>query len=131
MKAALERAGIAPEQVDYINAHGTGTPANDPAETAAIRTVFGAHADKLAVSSTKAVTGHLLAAAGGVECVAAVRALETGIVPPTAHLEHPDPACDLDYVAEGARRCDPVVALSNGFGFGGANATLVFRKWEG
>ncbi len=131
MRLALRAGGVQPSDVDYVNAHGTGTPANDPAETAAIRTVFGPHADALAVSSTKGVTGHLLGAAGGLEAVATVMSLHTGIVPPTANLETPDPACDLDYVAEGARVLRPEVALSNGFGFGGTNASLVFRRWEG
>ncbi|MFT4626141.1 MAG: 3-oxoacyl-[acyl-carrier-protein] synthase II [Myxococcota bacterium] len=130
MALALRIAGLRPEDVDYINAHGTGTPANDPAETTAIRTVFGAHADRLAVSSTKGCTGHLLGAAGGLEAVATAMALRTGIVPPTANLEHPDPACDLDYVSDGARELQPSVAMSNGFGFGGTNAVLVFRRLE-
>ena len=130
MRRALQVAGIAPSDVHYVNAHGTGTPANDPAETQAIRTVFGGHADALAVSSTKGVTGHLLGAAGGLEAIATVQALRTGGVPPTANLDTPDPACDLDYVAEGARTSRPAVAVSNGFGFGGANAVLVFRRWE-
>jgi 3-oxoacyl-[acyl-carrier-protein] synthase II len=130
IKAALATAGIEPTDVAYVNAHGTGTPANDPAETAAIRAVFGPWADRLAVSSTKGVTGHLLGAAGGVEAIATVMALRTGIVPPTANLRTPDPACDLDYVADGARELRPEVAVSNGFGFGGTNAVLVFRRWE-
>jgi 3-oxoacyl-[acyl-carrier-protein] synthase II len=131
MKAAMRSAGIAPEEVDYINAHGTSTPANDPSETAAIRTAFGSHADKLMVSSTKGVTGHLLGAAGGVEAVATAMALHTGTVPPTAGLQTPADDCDLDYIPREARRSNPRTALSNAFGFGGTNATLVFRKWEG
>jgi 3-oxoacyl-[acyl-carrier-protein] synthase II len=131
MRQALRGAGIAPEEVAYINAHGTSTPANDPTETAAIRSVFGRHADRLAVSSTKGVTGHLLGAAGGVEAVATSLALHTGVVPPTASLARPDPACDLDYVPKTARRIQPRVAMSNAFGFGGTNATLVFVRWEG
>jgi len=130
MRAALRSAGLAPTDVDYINAHGTGTPANDPTETQAIRTVFSAHADRLAVSSTKGVSGHLLGAAGGIEAVATVMALHTGVVPPTAHLRDPDPACDLDYVPLVARRSEPRIALSNGFGFGGTNAVLAFARWE-
>jgi 3-oxoacyl-[acyl-carrier-protein] synthase II len=130
MDKALRTAGIRPEDVDYINAHGTSTPANDPAETAAIRTVFGKHADKLMVSSTKGVTGHLLGAAGGIEAVATALALHHGIVPPTANLFEPDPACDLDYVPRVARRADLRIALSNGFGFGGTNGVLAFRRWE-
>lgn len=131
MRLAVAKAGIRPEDVDYVNAHGTSTPANDPAETAAIRAVFGAHADRLAVSSTKGVTGHLLGAAGGVEAVATCLALYTGWVPPTANLENPDPSCDLDYVPGQARRLEPRIALSNAFGFGGTNAVLAFRRWEG
>lgn len=130
MRRALEVAGIEAEEVGYINAHGTSTPANDPAETAAIRTAFGSHADRLAVSSTKGVTGHLLGAAGGVEAVATALAVHTGVVPPTANLDVPDPACDLDYVPGAARSARPRVALSNGFGFGGTNAVLVFRRME-
>ncbi len=129
MAGALRRAGLKPSDVDYINAHGTSTPLNDSHETAAIRSVFGSHADKLAVSSTKGVTGHLLGAAGGVEAVASVLALHTGIVPPTANYTTPDPECDLDVVAEGARKIDPEVVLSNGFGFGGTNAVLALKKW--
>ncbi len=131
MVAALRSAGIRPDAVDYVNAHGTSTPANDAAECSAIKTVFGDHAYKLAVSSTKGVTGHLLGAAGGVEAVATAMALHTGIVPPTANLEDPDPMCDLDFVPQTARESRPRVAMSNGFGFGGTNAVLVFRKWEG
>lgn len=130
IQLALNSAGVSANEVDYINAHGTSTPMNDPTETKAIRTVFDAHADALAVSSTKGVTGHLLGAAGGVEAIATVMALHTGWVPPTAHLEEPDPECDLDYVREGKRELKPNVAISNGFGFGGTNATIVFRRWE-
>lgn len=117
-------------EVDYINAHGTSTPQNDASETQAIKTVFGDHARKLMISSTKGVTGHLLGAAGGVEAVAAVRALHSGIVPPTANLTNPDPECDLDYVPGVARKADPRIVVSNAFGFGGTNASLVFRRWE-
>lgn len=131
MAAALRSAGLKPDEVDYVNAHGTSTPANDPAETAALRTVFGSHADKLAVSSTKGVTGHMLGAAGGVEAVATAMALYTGIVPPTAGLRNPDPVCNLDYIPGEARTLHPRVAISNAFGFGGTNATLVFKRWEG
>ncbi len=130
MRMALAGSGLTPEDIDYINAHGTSTPYNDSAETEAIKTVFGAHAARLAVSSTKSVTGHLLGAAGGVEAVATVLALHSGIVPPTANYRTPDPACDLDYVVEGARLARPRAALSNAFGFGGANATLAFRRFE-
>jgi 3-oxoacyl-[acyl-carrier-protein] synthase II len=131
MKLALEDANIAPNEVDYINAHGTSTPLNDVVETIAIKKVFGEHAYKLMVSSTKSMTGHLLGGAGGLEAVITVKALETGIVPPTINLEEPDPECDLDYVPNQARRVNIKVAMSNAFGFGGTNACLVFRKWEG
>jgi len=130
MTKAMADARLNLTDVDYINAHGTSTPANDPAETAAIRTVFGAHADSLVVSSTKGVTGHLLGAAGGIEAIAAALALHTGVIPPTANLDHPDPLCDLDYVPLEARRLHPEVVLSNAFGFGGTNAVLAFRRWE-
>lgn len=130
MRAALKSAGIRPDEVQYINAHGTSTPMNDPTETAAIRTVFQDHADTLAVSSTKGVTGHLLGASGAVEVIAVAMSLYTGMVPPTAHLVTPDSACDLDYVIGKKRKLDPTVALTNGFGFGGANATLVLKAWE-
>jgi 3-oxoacyl-[acyl-carrier-protein] synthase II len=130
MRRALEVAGLKPTDIDYINAHGTATPANDPAETAAIRTVFGDWADRLAVSSTKGVTGHMLGAAGGVEAVATALTLHQGVIPPTANLENPDPACDLDYVPHQARRADVRAAVSNGFGFGGTNGVLVFRRME-
>lgn len=130
MRRALEVAGLPVEAVDYVNAHGTSTPANDPAESAAIRAVFGAHADRIAVSSTKGVTGHLLGAAGGIEAVATVMALHTGIIPPTANLQHADPECDLDYVPLTARHAAPRVALSNGFGFGGTNGVLAFVAHE-
>jgi 3-oxoacyl-[acyl-carrier-protein] synthase II len=129
IRAALRSAGITPNEVDYINAHGTSTPMNDPTETAAIHTVFQEHAHQLAISSTKGVTGHLLGAAGAVEAVATALALYTGEVPPTAHLVNADPTCDLDYVKGKKRTLNPTVALSNGFGFGGANAILVMRKW--
>jgi 3-oxoacyl-[acyl-carrier-protein] synthase II len=130
MARALEVAGLPTESVDYINAHGTSTPLNDPTETRAIRNLFRAHADNLAVSSTKGVTGHLLGGAGAIEAIATAMALHTGVVPPTANLENPDPQCDLDYVPEGARLLHPSVALSNGFGFGGTNAVLAFARWE-
>ncbi len=130
MALALQDAGINPEDVDYINAHGTSTPLNDVAETKAIKRVFGAHAYKLMVSSTKSMTGHLLGGAGGLEAVLTVKALETGIVPPTINYEEPDPECDLDYVPNQARIAPIKIALSNAFGFGGTNACLVFKKWE-
>jgi 3-oxoacyl-[acyl-carrier-protein] synthase II len=130
MAAALEDAGLAPEDVDYINAHGTSTILNDPSETRAIRAVFGPHADRLAVSSTKSMLGHLMGAAGAVEAIACVKSLETGWVHPTVNYEYPDPACDLDYVPNQARRLEPRVAMSNSFGFGGHNGCLAFRRWE-
>jgi 3-oxoacyl-[acyl-carrier-protein] synthase II len=129
MRLALGSAGLAPERIGYINAHGTGTLANDGVETAAIRSVFGAHADRLAVSSTKSMHGHLLGAAGAVELVATLLALETGTLPPTMHLAEPDPECDLDYVANAARAApDLELAMSSSFAFGGTNAVLVCRR---
>ncbi len=130
MKAAIKDAGIPPHEVDYINAHGTSTPLNDKTETMAIKEVFGDSAYEIPVSSTKSVTGHLLGAAGAVEAIFSILALYTGKLPPTANYQEPDPECDLDYVTEGAREAHPRVALSNSFGFGGVNATLIFRKVE-
>ena len=130
MGLALEAAGLQPEEVDYINAHGTSTPAGDAAETKAIKKVFGDHAHRLAVSSIKSMTGHLLGAAGGVEAVATALTLYHGIIPPTINYEEPDPECDLDYVPNIARRAQVRVAFSNSFGFGGTNATLVFKRYE-
>ncbi|MBU0704741.1 MAG: beta-ketoacyl-ACP synthase II [Chloroflexi bacterium] len=130
MELALRSAELAPEAVDYINAHGTSTSLNDAIETRAIRKVFGPHADRLAVSSTKSMMGHLMGAAGAVEAIACVKSLETGWVPPTINYEYPDPECDLDYVPNEARKVNPQVALSNSFGFGGHNGCLVFRRWE-
>ncbi len=131
MQLALRSAGLAPDAVDHINAHGTSTPQNDVTETAAIKTVFGDHARRLLVSSTKGVTGHLLGAAGGVEAVASVLALHQQRVPPTANLDEPDPECDLDYVPNVARDVPLRVVLSNSFGFGGVNAALVFQRFDG
>jgi len=128
MKMALNNAGINPEQVDYINAHGTSTPFNDLNETLAIKSVFGDHAYKLMVSSTKSMTGHLLGAAGGVEAVYCCMAMEKGVVPPTINYEEPDPECDLDYVPNTARTAEIRYAMSNSLGFGGTNATLLFKK---
>ncbi|MEM7789599.1 MAG: beta-ketoacyl-ACP synthase II, partial [Bacteroidota bacterium] len=128
MRAALRSAGMNPEDVGYINAHGTSTPANDSTETQAIRTAFGAHADKLAVSSTKGATGHLLGAAGGIEAVLVSLALHRGVIPPTANHHTADPECDLDIVPNTAREQRIGVAMSNGFGFGGTNAVLVFKE---
>ncbi len=131
MAAALHDAGIAPTAVQYINAHGTSTPYNDKFETLAIKRVFGAHARRLAVSSTKSMTGHLLGAAGGIEAIATVLALHHGILPPTINYDTPDPDCDLDYVPNQVRKQPIDVALSNAFGFGGTNATLAFRRYPG
>jgi 3-oxoacyl-[acyl-carrier-protein] synthase II len=130
MAGALADAGIAPGEVGYINAHGTSTPYNDKFETIAIKRVFGEHAHRLAVSSTKSMTGHLLGAAGGIEAIATVLALHHGMLPPTINYETPDPDCDLDYVPNQARKLDVELALSNAFGFGGTNATLAFRKYR-
>jgi nodulation protein E len=128
MRAALNDGGVAPEQVGYVNAHGTGTPANDPAECAAIREVFGAHAERLAVSSTKSMHGHALGAAGAIEAVATVLALARGVLPPTANYTTPDPQCDLDVIPNRSRPAEVECALSNSFAFGGLNAVLLFRK---
>jgi nodulation protein E len=128
ISAALEDAGLAPEQIGYINAHGTGTAANDPVETAAVRKVFGAHADRLAISSTKSVHGHALGAAGAIEAVATIVALRDGFFPPTANYLGPDPDCDLDVVPNQARDARAEYALSNSFAFGGLNAVLAFRS---
>jgi len=130
MALALEAAGLRPEDVGYLNAHATSTGAGDVAETNAIKAVFGAHAYRLPVSSTKSSTGHLLGAAGAVEAIACVLAMQHGCLPPTLNLEHPDPACDLDYVANQTRRADVAVALNNSFGFGGQNASLVLRRTD-
>jgi 3-oxoacyl-[acyl-carrier-protein] synthase II len=130
MERALDDAGLVPEAVDYVNAHGTSTLLNDPIETRAIRTVFGSHADRLVVSSTKSMLGHLMGAAGAVEAIACAKSLETGWVHPTINYETPDPECNLDYVPNQARRLEPRVVLSNSFGFGGHNGCLIFRRWE-
>jgi 3-oxoacyl-[acyl-carrier-protein] synthase II len=131
MQLALASAGVGPSAIGYINAHGTSTPYNDKFETLAIKRVFGDHARRLAVSSTKSMTGHLLGAAGGIEAIATVLALHHGLLPPTINYETPDPECDLDYVPNQARKVDVEYALSNAFGFGGTNATLAFRKYPG
>jgi 3-oxoacyl-[acyl-carrier-protein] synthase II len=132
MRMALEDANVPPEEVDYINAHGTSTPANDAAETVAIKGVFGEMAYRIPVSSTKSMVGHCLGASGGVESLACIKAIETGIVPPTINYETPDPDCDLDYVPNKSRSVGDVrVVLKNSFGFGGQNACLVFKKFEG
>ena len=128
MQAALDDAGIAPEAVDYINAHGTSTPLNDAGETKAIKAVFGEHAYRLAVSSSKSMTGHLMGAAGAIEAIFAILALRDQILPPTINYHTPDPACDLDYVPNVARRSPVNIVMSNSFGFGGHNGTVVFAK---
>ena len=130
MKIAIEDGGLVPEDFDYINAHGTSTPYNDKYETMAIKEVFGDHAYKLGISSTKSMTGHLLGAAGGVEAIFSVLAIQDGIMPPTMNYSTPDPECDLDYVANNARKADVKVALSNSLGFGGHNASIAFKKYE-
>ncbi|MBW9234507.1 beta-ACP synthase, partial [Leptospira santarosai] len=128
MQQALNDAGITPSDVDYINAHGTSTPYNDQFETMAVKSVFGEHAYKLAISSTKSMTGHLLGAAGGIEAVFTALAIHESILPPTMNLENPDPICDLDYVANGSRQKEIGYAMSNSLGFGGHNASLLFKK---
>ncbi|MFC5588657.1 beta-ketoacyl-ACP synthase II [Sporosarcina soli] len=128
MAQAIADGGITPDQIDYINAHGTSTPYNDQFETMAAKTVFGEHAYKLAMSSTKSMTGHLLGAAGGLEAIFTVKALQEGILPPTMNYVNPDPDCDLDYVVNEARNADITYAMSNSLGFGGHNASIVFKK---
>jgi 3-oxoacyl-[acyl-carrier-protein] synthase II len=130
MKQAVEGSGLTVTDIDYINAHGTSTPYNDKFETLAIKEVFGEHAYKLAISSTKSMTGHLLGAAGGVEAIFSVLAIKEGIIPPTINLKTPDPDCDLDYVPNEARKQQVNVALSNSLGFGGHNATIIFKKYD-
>ena len=130
MRRALQKAGLRPDQVDYINAHGTSTPYNDRTETQAIKACFGDHAYRLAISSTKSMTGHTLGAAGGVEAVVCVMAIQTGIIPPTINLHHPDPDCDLDYVPNEARQAAVNIAMTNSMGFGGHNACLIFKRYE-
>ena len=131
MRAALASAGLEPEAVDYINAHGTSTPLNDRIETMAIKRVLGEHAYRVPVSSNKSQLGHLICAAGGIELILTVLTLQRCVLPPTINLEHPDPECDLDYVPNRCRPAEPRVAMSNSFGFGGQNGTLVVRRWEG
>jgi len=130
MRSALADAGLEPSDVDYLNPHATSTPAGDVSEARAIRAVFGAHVSRLAVSATKSMTGHLLGAAGAVEALLCVRALETGWIPPTINLEAPDPECELDHVAQKPRQQALRVALSNSFGFGGTNAALVLARLD-
>jgi len=130
MKMALEDAKVAPEDIDYINAHGTSTPFNDLCETKAMKKVFKEHSKRLMISSTKSMIGHLLGAAGGVEAIFTALSIQSGILPPTINYETPDPECDLDYVPNEAREKEVTYALSNSFGFGGTNATLIFKKFE-
>lgn len=130
MKQAVEGSGLQVTDIDYINAHGTSTPYNDKFETLAIKEVFGEHAYKLAISSTKSMTGHLLGAAGGVEAILSILAIKEGIIPPTINYKTPDPDCDLDYVPNEARKQEVKAALSNSLGFGGHNATIIFKKYE-
>ena len=131
MSAALENAGVAPTDIEYVNTHGTSTLAGDVAETAGVKRVFGDHAYKLAVTSTKSMTGHLLGAAGAVEAIATLLSMKNSLLPPTMNLDNPETGCDLDYVPHTARETSIRVAISNSFGFGGHNATLVLKKWEG
>jgi 3-oxoacyl-[acyl-carrier-protein] synthase II len=131
MKMALRHSGLKPEDVSYINAHGTSTPQGDVCESQAIKAVFGAHAKKLAVSSTKGATGHMLGAAGAVEMTACALAIHHGIVPPTINYQVPDPECDLDYVPNTAREMKVNVIINNSFGFGGHNASIAARKFIG
>jgi len=130
MQMALDCAGISPREVDYINAHGTSTPLNDKFETMAIKSVFKDHAYKVPVSSTKSMSGHLLGAAGGLEAIVSLLTMQNKLIPPTINYEVPDPECDLDYVPNQAREAEAKIVLSNSFGFGGHNATVIFRKFE-
>ena len=130
MQAAIAQAEVEPTVVDYINAHGTSTPYNDRLETMAIKRYFGAHARSLAISSTKSMTGHLLGAAGGLEAGVTAMVVRDQVIPPTINLERPDPECDLDYVANASRSAPVTYALSNSFGFGGTNASLLFKKYD-
>jgi 3-oxoacyl-[acyl-carrier-protein] synthase II len=130
MHRALQKAGLRPDQIDYLNAHGTSTLPNDRTETQAIKTCFGDHAYKLAISSTKSMTGHTLGAAGAIEAIISIMAIQTGIIPPTINLHHPDPDCDLDYVPNEARQRTVNVSMSNVLGFGGHNTCLIFKRYE-
>ena len=130
MRRALQKAGLHPDQIDYINAHGTSTPYNDSTETQAIKACFEDHAYKVAISSTKSMIGHTLGAAGAVEAVISIMSILTGIMPPTINLHHPDPECDLDYIPNEARHGVVNVALSNAMGFGGHNTSLIFKRYE-
>jgi 3-oxoacyl-[acyl-carrier-protein] synthase II len=130
MRAALDSSGVAPEEVDYVNAHGTSTPYNDAAETLAIKTVFGAHAYEMAVSSIKSMIGHLFGAAGAIEALASALTIHQGVIPPTINYRTPDPECDLDYVPNEARKADVRVALSNSMGLGGHNGCVILKRYE-
>jgi 3-oxoacyl-[acyl-carrier-protein] synthase II len=131
MQAALESAGVRPEEIDYVNAHATSTPLGDVNETQGIKLALGDHARRIPVSATKSMTGHLIGASGALEALVVAKTLETGIVTPTINLDNPDAECDLDYVPHESRRADVRTAISNSFGFGGANAALVMRRWDG
>ena len=131
MQAALDSAGIRPEDVEYVNAHATSTPLGDTNDTQGIKLVFGAHAHRLAVSATKSMTGHLIGGSGALEALITAKTLQTGIITPTINLDRPDPQCDLDYVPHTARRAEVRYALTNSFGFGGANASMVLHRWDG
>ncbi|MHC5541913.1 beta-ketoacyl-[acyl-carrier-protein] synthase family protein, partial [Singulisphaera rosea] len=131
MNGALADAGVDPEDIDYINAHGTSTPSNDSIETLAIKGVFGHSARKVPISSTKSMTGHLVSAGGAVEAIACLHAIRDGVLPPTINLENPDPECDLDYIPNAAREQRVDTVLSNSFGFGGQNTTIVLRRFVG
>jgi 3-oxoacyl-[acyl-carrier-protein] synthase II len=128
MKNAMADAGLSADQIDYVNAHGTSTPAGDAGETLAIKTAFGSSAQDIAVSSTKSMIGHLLGAAGGVEAIFSILAIRDQVAPPTINLDNPDPECDLDYVPHTARQMPIEVTMSNSFGFGGTNGTVIFKK---